>query len=214
MLFLQALVQGLAFLVSYLLPFLKKRQLTSSEIAHKYGIKIHDSANINSQETIDFLKEQNPELMISAYFPQILKDQALAIPRKGVLNIHPGHIPQYKGAMAYFWAVKNNSPKAGVSVHWMDQGIDTGPLLARKSFKIKAKTSQDKVLIKTAIVGSSLLKRIGQKLVKGKKLETIDIKLEQKAYYKMPGKKAFLEYYKSHHFFSYGAIFRAILGKY
>ena len=214
MLFFQFLIQGLAFLISFMLPFLKNRSLTSTEIAKKYKLAVHDSDNINSEETINFLKEQNPEILISAYFPQILKVQALAVPRKGVLNIHPGRIPEYKGAMAYFWAVKNNAKTAGVSVHWMDEGIDTGPLIARKSFKIKQKTTQDKVLIKTALVGSALLKRVGKKLARGTEPKTININKEKKAYYPLPGKKAYKEYSLTHSFLSFGAIFRAILGKY
>ena len=214
MLFIQYIVQAIAMMISFMLPFLKKRIHTSSELAKIHKYEIHDATSINSPETLDFLRKHQPEIIVSAYFPQILKSDALAIPSRGILNVHPGFIPEYKGAMAYFWAVKNNDLKAGVSVHWMDEGIDTGPLLARKSFKISRKSSQDKVLIKTALIGSSLLKRIGNKLRKGKQIKAIDISTERKAYYPLPGKKAFREYWLAHSFFSFGAIFRAILGKY
>lgn len=214
MLFFQYLVQSAAFILSFFLPFLKKRNRTSSELAKIHNFEIHDAENINSRETLSFLRSQNPDVIISAYFPQILKKEALSIPSKGILNLHPGYLPSYKGAMTYFWAVKNNAPSAGVSIHWMDEGIDTGPLLARKSFRITPKTSQDKVLILTALIGSSLLKRIGYRLMRGRKLKTIDISHEKKMYYPLPGRKAFKEYYHAHCFISIGVIFRAILGKY
>ena len=214
MLLIQTLVQGFVYLLACLLPCFKNRKLSSNELIKKHKIDFHDSEDINSEETLNFLKKQEPDLLISAYFPQILKPEALSVPLKGVLNIHPGLIPEYKGAMAYFWAVKNESAHAGVSVHWMDEGIDTGPLLARKSFKIGPKTSQDKVLIKTAIVGSSLLGRIGKKLQKGKKIKNIDTSNCRQKYYSLPGKKAFSEYCNKNHFFSFRVIFRAIAGKY
>ncbi|MCM8540277.1 MAG: hypothetical protein NE328_08380 [Lentisphaeraceae bacterium] len=214
MLFFQHIIQALAFGLSFMLPFLKKRTKTSSELAKKYGFEIHDATNINSPKTLAFLKSHSPEIIISAYFPQILKKKALSIPSKGILNLHPGYLPAYKGAMAYFWAAKNNAGQAGVSIHWMDEGIDTGPLLARKLFRINRKTSQDKVLIITALIGSSLLKRIGRKLMKGKEPKTIDTGDEVKKYYPLPGRKAFKEYYQVRCFISFGIIFRAIMGKY
>ncbi|MCM8527035.1 MAG: hypothetical protein NE327_11000 [Lentisphaeraceae bacterium] len=214
MLFFQYIVQVIAFSLSFVLPFLKRRTKTSTELAKIHGFEIHDAVDINSPETLEFLRSQNPELIISAYFPQILKTEALSVPSKGILNLHPGYLPAYKGAMAYFWAAKNNAGRAGVSIHWMDEGIDTGPLLARKLFRISKKTSQDKVLIYTALIGSSLLKRIGRQLMKGKEPKTIDTSEEEKMYYPLPGRKAFKEYYKVRCFISFGIIFRAILGKF
>ena len=139
MLFFQRFIQALAFASTSLFPFLKRRLRTCSEIAEEHNIPVMNTKNVNSIESLEFLRQLQPDLGVSAYFPHILKARALSIPRLGILNIHPGWLPEYKGAMSYFWCLRNNESKAGVSVHWMDEGIDTGPLLARRRFKIRRK---------------------------------------------------------------------------
>lgn len=214
MLAFQQLVQYAAMLSGFIFRKSSKRILSSTELAQKYNFDIHNAVNINSAETVNYLRNLQPDLIISAYFPQILKKEALEIARLGILNIHPGYLPDYKGAMAYFWAARNNSRWAGVSIHWMDEGIDTGPLISRKKFKIGNKTSQDEILVKTALIGSSLIKRIGRNLQKGKHLKIIETEKERSVYYSLPSNKHFREYWKNRSFFSFAIIFRTILGKF
>lgn len=213
MLIFQQLVQYAAMISGFILRKNSARILSSSELANKYQFDLHNAENINSPSTIEHLQRLKPDLIISAYFPQILKTEALNIARLGILNIHPGYLPEYQGAMAYFWAARNNSRWAGVSVHWMDEGIDTGPLISRKKFKIDSKTSQDEILVKTALIGSSLIKRIGRKLQKGKQLKIIKTERGKSVYYSIPDSKHFREYWKTRSFFSFAIIFRTILGK-
>ena len=200
MLFLQRLIQAAAYGLTYV-PFFRKRLKTSTDIAAELDIPLYQTSDINDDETREFLTSLGPDLLLSAYFPMILKKEALNIPSIGVLNIHPGWLPEYKGVMAYFWAVKNDENYAGVSVHWMDEGIDTGPLLARRKFRIGRKTTQEKVLIMTAAVGSRILHRIGKKLVKGKEVPEIDVSSEKSNYYTMPTADEYLEYRSRNKFF-------------
>ncbi len=156
----QRIIQGLAYGITLALPFLRKRLKPAWKIAIDHDIPVFHCRNINDPDCESFLKEIHPDLLVSAYFSQILKANIIKIPRRGVLNIHPGWLPSYKGAMAYFWVLKNGSDQGGVSVHWIDEGIDTGELLARKSFLIQAKATQDTVLRYSAVIGSRLLIRV------------------------------------------------------
>ena len=83
------------------------------------------------------MRQCQPDVLVSAYFSQILKSEIIQLPRFGVLNIHPGWLPAYRGAMAYFWVLHNGSDPGGVSVHWIDEGIDTGEILERRFFRIR-----------------------------------------------------------------------------
>ena len=166
--------------------------------------------NINDSSCRAFIKNSNPDLVVSAYFHQILKKDTLAIPSKGTLNIHPGYLPLFKGSMNFSC---NATQKAkGVSVHWMDEGIDTGEILARKSFKIKPCMTQESTMVKTAFIGASLLKRIGKTLVKQKTPKVIRVsKIDRKRYYKMPKRKHFLVYQSKYRFFRIRDIFGLLI---
>ena len=89
---------------------------------------MHD---INHPTVINLIQDLKPDIIVSAYFNQIIKEPVIDLPKFGILNIHPGWLPAYRGAMAYFWVLKNGSEKAGVSIHWIDKGIDTGELVSR-----------------------------------------------------------------------------------
>ena len=82
----------------------------------------------NSPEGLQALADCNPDLIVSIRYRRILRERAIAIPPKGVLNLHSGILPDYRGVMATFWAMLNEEPEIGASLHWIvDSGIDTGP---------------------------------------------------------------------------------------
>jgi methionyl-tRNA formyltransferase len=84
----------------------------------------------NSSQGLQVLKQNQPDLIISIRYRRILRDAAIAIPTHGVLNLHSGILPDYKGVMATFWAMQNSETEIGSSLHFIvDAGIDTGPLL-------------------------------------------------------------------------------------
>ncbi len=197
----QQIVQSLGFLINLVVPYKKDRLLPAWSLAKDKCIPLHKCKNINDPDSIHFIKMHEPDLIVSAYFNQILKPPIISIPRFGILNVHPGWLPAYRGAMAYFWVLKNGSESAGVSVHWIDEGIDTGALVARRSFLIKPGMTQQRVLTITAVIGARLLKRIGKKLLPGKMPETITIENEKTTYYPMPGSSDFDEYFENIRYF-------------
>ena len=84
-------------------------------------------------------------------------------PKIGVINIHPGWLPSYRGSLSYFWALKNGEDKAGVSIHWMDEGLDTGAIIDRKKFRIDKNATQQQVLVETALIAGRMLQRSARK---------------------------------------------------
>lgn len=198
----QRTIQAFGFLITLAFPFLRKRIQPAWKIASDLNIPLLKCTNINNPDGQAFIRELKPDLLVSAYFNQILKPDTIAIPTRGVLNVHPGWLPAYKGAMAYFWVFLGGEEKAGVSLHWIDAGIDTGALIARKSFQLKPQMTQDQVLKITAVVGAKLLERTGKQLVKNQQPPEIEIDdKEEDQYYPMPGEAAFNDYFKKRRFF-------------
>lgn len=84
----------------------------------------------NSVAGLELMRRLAPDLIVSIRYRRILKDEAIAIPRLGVLNLHSGVLPDYKGVMATFWAMLNKEEIIGATLHRIvDSGIDTGPVI-------------------------------------------------------------------------------------
>ncbi len=85
----------------------------------------------NSDEGLDKLRQLKPDLIISIRYRKILHDEAISIPPQGVINLHSGILPNYRGVMATFWAMLDDQAEIGTTLHRItDSGIDTGPVIA------------------------------------------------------------------------------------
>jgi len=203
LLFFQRVIQGIGYALSMVLPARVRRLLPAWKIAGEHNIPLFETRDINASASIEFLRQCQCDLLVSAYFSQILKSEVLQVARFGVLNIHPGWLPTYRGAMAYFWVLHNGSERGGVSVHWIDEGIDTGEILERRSFPIAEHATQETVLMLTAVIGARLLRRVIRRLQGGQPARKVCTELDAPAesYYPMPGDKEFASYFKQRRFF-------------
>lgn len=156
-------VFGFIFFVRYLLKYifavsLNKNYLIKS-IMNKYNIdeiKLSNN-NLNTIESVNFIKEFNPDLIISISANQIFKREILKLPKYGCINLHTALLPKYKGLMPTFWALKNNESEIGISVFFMDEGIDTGSILIQKIIPIEPTDSLETLINKTKKVGMDAL---------------------------------------------------------
>ena len=84
----------------------------------------------NSSQGLATLRQCDPDLIVSIRYRRILHDDAISVPRQGVLNLHSGILPEYRGVMATFWAMLNDEAEIGTTLHRIvDSGIDTGPVI-------------------------------------------------------------------------------------
>jgi methionyl-tRNA formyltransferase len=77
-----------------------------------------------------------PDLIVCAYYPRIFPRRLLKIPKLGCVNAHPGLLPHYRGTFPTPWCILNNETEIGVTLHYMDEGIDTGDILLQRSHPI------------------------------------------------------------------------------
>ena len=117
-----------------LLEVIKKLIMEEHDLltwSQKRDIPIKSVASFNSPAVLDFLKKVNPDLMLFTGGGLLRKD-LLDAAKLGVLNCHSGWLPQYRGMDVVEWAIlqsKGKKPQLGLSLHFMDQGVDTGPVL-------------------------------------------------------------------------------------
>ena len=99
-------------------------------------------AKPNSAAGRAVLERAAPDVIISIRYRRILEDAAIAIPPLGVLNLHSGVLPDYKGVMATFWAMLHGAAKIGATLHRIvDSGIDTGPVIGIRQISADYGTS-------------------------------------------------------------------------
>jgi methionyl-tRNA formyltransferase len=119
----------------YLQPLLERRgEWFSSlrDVSKVYNFPVVLSNDQNARESIARLKQWSPDLIVFAG-GNILRQQLLAIPRLGVVNVHLGLLPEIRGMSSPEWSLLTRVP-VGITIHFMDSGIDTGPVLQRYQY--------------------------------------------------------------------------------
>jgi folate-dependent phosphoribosylglycinamide formyltransferase PurN len=102
------------------------------EVAAFYDFPIAVCNHQNAPDSIARLKEWSPDLIIFTG-GDILRKQLLEVPHLGVLNVHLGLLPEIRGMSSPEWSLLNRIP-VGITLHYVDTGIDTGPILQRYEF--------------------------------------------------------------------------------
>lgn len=85
---------------------------------------------------IDLLRSLDLDYVVGVHFPYIVPDEVLAIPRIGVLNLHPALLPYNRGWHTPSWAILDGTP-IGATLHFMDSGLDTGDIVAQVELEIR-----------------------------------------------------------------------------
>ena len=120
---------------------------------------------INSAESLECIRAVEIDLILSIRFPQIFKADLLALPRFGVLNLHSGILPSYRGVMATFWSMLNQERYIGTSLHQItDATIDRGELIAINSREVDYDESYLSNLLSLYPQGTELMARAVRQL--------------------------------------------------
>ncbi len=140
----------------------KLKEKISKKRSHFYSPE-----SINSNESIKKLKSFDADVFIIAGFSQILKKRVIDIPRYGCINLHAGPLPKYRGGSPLNWQIINGEKQIGLSVILLDEGIDTGPILSDKQFKICETDNIETVHIKANKLFPVMVNEAIRKLTKG-----------------------------------------------
>ncbi|HEX2230220.1 MAG TPA: methionyl-tRNA formyltransferase [Candidatus Binatia bacterium] len=105
--------------------------------ALQLGIPVRQHKSLKAPEVCDEFLALEADLAILAYVTQIVPQQVFSVPRLGSICFHPSLLPKYRGASAINWALINGESTTGLTLFWVDSGIDTGPILLQKEVKIE-----------------------------------------------------------------------------
>lgn len=128
-----------------------------AQAAQHLAIEVFQPERIRSAQSIARIAQASPSVLVVAAYGQILPTALLSLPVLGCVNVHPSLLPQHRGASPISGAILAGDPVTGVSIMLMDEGMDTGPVLARIEVPIGDQDDQATLTLKLAKQGADLL---------------------------------------------------------
>ncbi len=125
--------------------------------AQHHNIPVLQFERIKSPEGVAALRETAPDMIVTAAFGQILSKEILGIPKMGCLNVHASLLPKYRGAAPIQWAIINGEKQAGVTIMYMNEGLDTGDILSSVTVPIGDDMTGGELYDTLAQAGAELL---------------------------------------------------------
>jgi methionyl-tRNA formyltransferase len=113
-----------------------KRGEAIKALAEKSGIPFFLPNLMKDPEVYDAFVKLQPDLAILAFVTDIIPEKLLTVPSLGTICYHPSILPRHRGASAINWAIIQGDTRTGLTIFWVDKGIDTGPLLLQKEVEI------------------------------------------------------------------------------
>jgi methionyl-tRNA formyltransferase len=181
---------GIKYLINRLIP---KKSVRTVLKKHKIPI-IKLSKSVNHPESLKIIKDYQPDLLISIAGNQIFKQPLIDLAPKGCLNLHTALLPKYRGLMPSFWVLKNGEKETGVSIFFIDKGIDSGPILVQKKIPIEQGMTQADLIKKSKNIGMDAIIEAVELIHKGN-YRLIPNPNKEKTYYSFPTKKDVKEFY-------------------
>jgi len=129
-------------------PAGRSKEITPTPVglwARKKGVYAEKPKSVNTSEFINYLKTQQPDIVLVVSFGQILKQPILDIPVMGCINIHASLLPKYRGASPITAAIINGDSETGICFMQMEKGLDSGPVFTEIRCQLRGDERADKL---------------------------------------------------------------------
>lgn len=133
---LKKLIADTRFQICFITPRFLSTDQTLHNLATTHHIPYIRAQNINSVEFMEQIKPFECDIFVSMSFNQIFKPPLITLPRLQTINCHAGKLPFYRGRNILNWALINDEKEFGITIHYVDEGIDTGDIILQKTYPI------------------------------------------------------------------------------
>jgi methionyl-tRNA formyltransferase len=127
------------------------------ELAERHAIPVYQPARVRNPEVVEIIRKLAPDVIVVVAFGQILPKALLEIPPLGCINVHASLLPCYRGAAPLNWCLINGEHETGVTTMQMDVGLDTGPMLLKRSTPIDGNEDIVSLHDRMSALGAELL---------------------------------------------------------
>lgn len=188
--------------------------LTFTQLAATFGTSPLRFNDPNSPDGLLTLQTLSPDLIVSLRFGKRLQQAAIATARHGVLNLHSGRLPQYRGVLATMRALLAGDAVVGCTLHWItDASIDTGPVIAVSSTPVSHGISLFDAIQSVYPDGVALLAQAITTVSAGKPLPS-DVQVEGGHYFSWPDEQDFYRLESMGHVLYDPVTWRALLRRF
>jgi methionyl-tRNA formyltransferase len=125
--------------------------------AEQSEIPVFQPKRVREPESVAAIRAMGPDIIVVAAYGQILPRDILTLPKHGCVNIHASLLPAYRGAAPINWAIINGETRTGITIMQMDEGMDTGAIIAQDSIPIGPDDTAGEVTAKLSELGGSLI---------------------------------------------------------
>ncbi len=138
------------------------------QAAEKLGLQLRQPESLKEAAVLAELASFKADAIVVAAYGQLLPPSVLQLPRFGCLNIHPSLLPRHRGASPVAAAILAGDRFTGVSIMLLDEGLDTGPIVAKTRIAVMDNDSGGSLNLKLSLVAASLLTDVLPDWVKGR----------------------------------------------
>ena len=125
--------------------------------ALEMGLPVFQPASLRPDAIREELAARQPDVIVVAAYGKLLPPEVLALPPHGCLNIHPSLLPKYRGPSPVATAILDGVPVTGVTLMLLDEGMDTGPIIAQREYPLSGEERADPLTAALFQVGGDLL---------------------------------------------------------
>lgn len=160
--FLPMLSHGLRLIKAKFLNALPQLNFTEQHysvksVCQKYNVPYSYCENLNSKKFLQYCRQLDIALIASVSPSQIFKEDLINLPKHGCINIHTAKLPKYRGLYPTYWAMAYGEKTLGISIHYIEKGIDTGKIILQDELEISSNATLDYMLKTTKLKGAELL---------------------------------------------------------
>ena len=127
--------------------------------ARELGVPVLQPVRLRAEETVAQIRDLDAELGVLADYGRIVPAPILDLPRHGILNVHPSLLPRHRGATPIAATIREGDAEAGVTLIRMDDGIDTGPIVAQERWPLTGTETAPELERRAAEAGAAILAR-------------------------------------------------------
>lgn len=124
------------FEIVFIVPRKGSKDETLLRFSKQFKIDYLKFENVNSEESFKVIKDYRCDVLVSMSFNQIFRKEIIDLTPLGIVNCHAGKLPFYRGRNVLNWVLINDENEFGITVHFVDEGIDTGDIILQKSYPI------------------------------------------------------------------------------
>jgi methionyl-tRNA formyltransferase len=132
----EKLIQKKKLSISFVCARFDKNDEVLKRYARTHNIPFLSHKNINDQDFLEKDEVKCCDLFVSMSFNQIFRKATFETPHLGTINCHAGKLPYYRGRNILNWVLINDESEFGITVHYVDEGIDTGDIIKQSTFQI------------------------------------------------------------------------------